>query len=98
MVARGHENRARRQRPGRARAQCSSARPLFRRSDLSEGLNSRLARTFTRGRSTPMTDEKKKGDFDQWQRDDKGGNEKAHEHAENSRTSHKQTTGSGGRD
>ena len=36
--------------------------------------------------------------LDQWQREDKGGNEKAHEHAENSRTSHKQNTGHGGRD
>ena len=44
-----------------------------------------------------MTDDKKKGDFDQWQREDKGGDKKAHEHAENSRTSDKQTTGTGGR-
>ena len=42
-----------------------------------------------------MTDHKKKGDFDQWQREDKGGNQKAHEHAHNSRTSDKQTTGHG---
>ena len=45
-----------------------------------------------------MTDDKKKGDFDQWQRKDKGGDKKAHEHAENSRTSDKQNTGGGGRD
>ncbi len=45
-----------------------------------------------------MTDEKKKGDFDQWQHKDKGGNKKAHEHAENSRTSDKQATGTGGRE
>jgi hypothetical protein len=45
-----------------------------------------------------VTDHKKKGDFDQRQRDDKGGNKKAHEHAENSRTSGKQNSGGGGRD
>ena len=28
-----------------------------------------------------MTDHKKKGDFDQWQRSDKGGNKKEHGHA-----------------
>ena len=44
-----------------------------------------------------MTDHKKKGDFDQWQRDDKGGNQKSHQHEQNSRTGHKQTTGHGGR-
>ncbi len=44
-----------------------------------------------------MTDKKKKGDFDQWKREDKGGNKKAHEHADNSRTAHKQNTGTGGR-
>jgi hypothetical protein len=26
-----------------------------------------------------MTDHKKKGDFDQWQRDDEGGNKKSHQ-------------------
>ena len=31
--------------------------------------------------------------IDQWQREDMGGTKKAHEHAENSRTSDKQTTG-----
>ena len=45
-----------------------------------------------------MTMEKKKGDFDQWQRADKGGNKKSREHAQNSRTSDKQNAGSGGRD
>ena len=44
-----------------------------------------------------MTDQKKKRDFDQWQRSDEGGNKKAHKHAENSRTSHKQNAGHGGR-
>ena len=44
-----------------------------------------------------MTDHKKKGDFDQWQREDKGGNKKSHEHADNSRTSHKQNDGTGSR-
>jgi hypothetical protein len=44
-----------------------------------------------------MTDEKKKGDFDQWQRRDVGGNKKAHRHARNSRTSDKQNAGHGGR-
>jgi hypothetical protein len=43
-----------------------------------------------------MTHDKKKGAFDLWQRGDKGGNEKAHEHAHNSRTSHKQNMGHGG--
>ena len=45
-----------------------------------------------------MTDEKKKGDFDQWQREDKRGNKKAHEHPDNSTGAHKQNTGTGGRD
>ncbi|HEY8593594.1 MAG TPA: hypothetical protein VIL42_12150 [Sphingomicrobium sp.] len=45
-----------------------------------------------------MTDHKKKGDFDQWQREDKGGNQKAHEKGEsNSRTGHKQNSGGGDR-
>ena len=44
-----------------------------------------------------MTDHKKKGDFDQWQRRDEGGNKKAHKHARNSRTGHKQNAGHGGR-
>jgi hypothetical protein len=45
-----------------------------------------------------MTDHKKKGDFDQWQREDKGGNKKAHdEHAQNSRTSDKQNMGTASR-
>jgi hypothetical protein len=44
-----------------------------------------------------MTDHKKKGDFDQWQRSDRGGNKKAHSHARNSLTSHKQNAGSGSR-
>jgi hypothetical protein len=43
-----------------------------------------------------VTDHKKKGDFDQWQREDKGGNKKSHEHSENSRTSDKQNRGHGG--
>ncbi len=44
-----------------------------------------------------MTDHKKKGAFDQWQREDKGGNEKAHEKGEsNSRTAHKENAGHGG--
>jgi hypothetical protein len=44
-----------------------------------------------------MADKKKKGDFAQWQRPDVGGNKKARQHARNSRTSDKQTTGHGGR-
>ena len=44
-----------------------------------------------------MTDHKKKGDFDQWQRADTGGNKKARGHPRNSRTSHKQNAGNGGR-
>jgi len=49
------------------------------------------------GKQARMTDHKKKGDFDQWQRGDKGGNKKSREHARNSRTSDKQNTGYGGR-
>jgi hypothetical protein len=44
-----------------------------------------------------MTD-KKKGDFDKWQRGNMGGNRKSHSHARNSRTSDKQNAGHGGRD
>jgi hypothetical protein len=45
-----------------------------------------------------MTDHKKKGDFDQWQREDTGGNKKAHAKGESkSRTGHKQNSGHGGR-
>jgi hypothetical protein len=44
-----------------------------------------------------MTDHKKKGDFDKWQRGDMGGNRKSHSHARNSRTSNKQNSGNGGR-
>jgi hypothetical protein len=44
-----------------------------------------------------MTDHKKKGDFDKWQRGDLGGNKKSHSHARNSRTSHKQNAGGGSR-
>jgi len=44
-----------------------------------------------------MTDHKKKGDFDQWQRDDVGGNKKARMKGEsNSRTGSKQNAGHGG--
>lgn len=43
-----------------------------------------------------MTD-KKKGDFDKWQRGNMGGNRKSHSHARNSRTSEKQNAGHGGR-
>jgi hypothetical protein len=44
-----------------------------------------------------VTDHKKKGDFDQWQRRDQGGNKKTDQHARNSRTSDKQNAGTGGR-
>jgi hypothetical protein len=44
-----------------------------------------------------MSDEKKKGDFDQWQRQDRGGDEKQREDRnDNSRTGN-QNSGSGGR-
>jgi hypothetical protein len=44
-----------------------------------------------------MTDHKKKGDFDQWKREDTGGNKKSHMKGENrSRTGSKQTSGHGG--
>lgn len=46
-----------------------------------------------------MTDNKKKGDFDQWQKEDKGGDKKQRDDRnENSRTGHKQNSGGGGRD
>ena len=47
-----------------------------------------------------MSTDKRKGDFngDSGRSDDKGGNKKAHAKPDsNSRTAHKQTTGSGGR-
>ena len=45
-----------------------------------------------------MSGDKKKGDFDQWKRDDTGGNKKAHAKGESdSRTGHKQNAGHGGR-
>ena len=45
------------------------------------------------------TADKKKGDFDQWQREDKGGHKKAGETGEtDSRTAHKEPVGHGGRD
>jgi len=45
-----------------------------------------------------MTDHKKKGDFDQWQREDVGGDKKSHAKGESdSRTGHKQNAGHGGR-
>ena len=45
-----------------------------------------------------MTDEKKKGDFDQWKREDVGGNKKAHMKGESrSRTRSKENAGHGGR-
>jgi hypothetical protein len=44
-----------------------------------------------------MSDHKKKGDFEQWQHEDKGGNQKSHDKGEsNSRTGHKQNSGHGG--
>jgi hypothetical protein len=46
-----------------------------------------------------MSDDKKKGDFDQWQREDEGGDEKQRaDRNEDSRTGHKQNSGGGGRD
>jgi hypothetical protein len=45
------------------------------------------------------TTDKKKGDFDQWQREDKGGHKKELEKGEtDSRTAHKEPVGHGGRD
>jgi hypothetical protein len=45
-----------------------------------------------------MSDDKKKGDFSQWQRKDVGGDKKAHAKGEtDSRTGHKQNAGHGGR-
>ena len=46
-----------------------------------------------------MSDDRKKGDFDQWQRKDEGGEKKAHARGESdSRTGSKQNAGHGGRD
>ena len=46
-----------------------------------------------------MSTDKKKGDFDQWQRKDVGGDKKAHAKGESdSRTGHKQSSGGGDRD
>jgi hypothetical protein len=46
-----------------------------------------------------VTDDKKKGDFDQWQRQDKGGDAKQSDNRnEDSRTGHKQTGGGGDRE
>jgi hypothetical protein len=44
-----------------------------------------------------MTDDKKKGDFDQWQRKDEGGDKKQDNRSESSRTGDKQNQGHGGR-
>lgn len=45
-----------------------------------------------------MTDKKKKGDFDQWESKDLGGNKKQQMKGESSsRTGHKQNAGHGGR-
>lgn len=60
-------------------------------------MNACAFRELMTSRRFEMTDKKKKGDFNQWEREDKGGNKKAHEHADNSRTADKQNTGTGGR-
>ncbi len=45
-----------------------------------------------------MSDDKKKGDFGQWQREDVGGDKKAHAKGKgDSRTGHTQNAGHGGR-
>ncbi len=45
-----------------------------------------------------MSSDKKKGDFDQWQREDEGGNKKADSKSDSdSRTGDKQNQGHGGR-
>jgi hypothetical protein len=45
-----------------------------------------------------MADEKKKGDFDQWQREDKGGDKKRRDNRNlDSRTGHKQSSAGGDR-
>jgi hypothetical protein len=43
-----------------------------------------------------MTDNKKKGDFDQWQKEDKGGNKKSHEKGDTNSRSTNQNAGHGG--
>jgi hypothetical protein len=49
------------------------------------------------GRSEMMSDDKKKGDFDQWQREDKGGDEKQRDDRNESSRTGNQNSGSGGR-
>jgi hypothetical protein len=59
------------------------------------------ARWFFPAKESEMTTttDKKKGDFGQWQREDKGGHKKAEEKGEtDSRTAHKEPVGHGGRD
>jgi hypothetical protein len=48
--------------------------------------------------SRDMTDDKKKGDFDQWQRDDKGGDKKQRDDRNEASRTGNQNSGSGGRD
>ncbi len=43
-----------------------------------------------------MTDHKKKGDFDQWQREDKGGDKKQHEKGDSDSRTDNQNAGGGG--
>jgi hypothetical protein len=45
-----------------------------------------------------MTDNKKKGDFDQWQREDKGGDKKQRDDRNEASRTGNQNSGSGGRD
>ncbi len=43
-----------------------------------------------------MADHKKKGDFDQWQKEDKGGNKKSGEKGDNNSRTDNQNAGHGG--
>ena len=43
-----------------------------------------------------MADHKKKGDFDQWQNEDKGGNQKSHDKGESNSRTPNQNAGHGG--
>jgi hypothetical protein len=54
--------------------------------------------TGTNPKEQPMTDNKKKGDFDQWQKEDKGGDKKQRDDRNTDSRTGGQNSGGGGRD
>jgi hypothetical protein len=62
------------------------------------GRNRPRARPFFLPKETVMTDNKKKGDFDQWQREDKGGDKKQRDDRNEASRTGSQNSGGGGRD